>query len=266
MSDQRIESGRRRGVEQRIGPNARNGRFRAVGFGLLLTTLVTACSGSTEQPMVRSADVEETVATGSINLAAFRYRGPESRPVQLRPLVVEATPSEVEGWLSGIVSLAGFTPVRSPEGQFAAVFRGDAGRFVDCGWVDVPGVGTRPGASRSWSLAAEEPAGMTITRELELHTRLVADLTAVDAERTRIAPSVHYVLVKRVVAIDRNGDVVVDQQDVIDFGGGDSARFLAGTECRSSGALETALFSMLPSRVASAAPSLATGRSSSGQT
>jgi|GEM_PF-1982640 len=241
-------------------------RFRTVAFAACLTLLVGACSDPGDQPIVQSPDVVETVATGPINLSPFRYRGPESPPVELRPLVVEATTSEVEGWLSGIVSLAGFTPVRSPAGSFAAVYRGDAGRFVDCGWVDVPGVGTRPGATRNWSLAPEEPPGMTITRELELHARLVAEFASIDAERTRIAPGIHYVLVKRVVAIDRNGDVVVDQRDVIDFGGGESSRFLVGTECRSSGALETALFSMLPSRVASAAPSLATGRSSSGQT
>jgi len=244
----------------------RLGRPRAVALAIVLAAFVGACSGSGGQPIVQSPDVQETVATGPISLAPFGYRSPESRPVDLRPLVVEATPDEIEGWLSGIVSLAGFTPVRSPEGRFAAVYRGDAGRFVDCGWVDVPGVGTRPGAARSWSMPTEQPFGMTVTRELELHARLVAEMASLDAARTRIAPDIHYVLVKRVMAIDRNGEVVVDQRDVIDFDGRQSSRFLVGTECRSSGALETALFSMLPSRVVSETPSPAVERSESGST
>lgn len=246
--------------------DARRGRNRAIALALVLTAVVGACSRSGEQPVVQSPDVEETVATGPISLAPFRYRGPESRPVDLRPLVVEATPGEVEGWLSGIASLVGFTPVRSPDSQFAAVYRGEAARFIDCGWVDVPGVGTRPGAARSWSMPTETPAGMTVTRELELHARLVAELAALDAARTRIAPDIHYVVVKRVMAIDRNGTVVVDQRDVIDFDGRTSSRFLVGTECRSSGALETALFSMLPGRAVSEAPAPATLPSPSGST
>jgi len=246
--------------------DARLGRPRTIALALVLVAMVTGCSGSGNQPIVQSADVQETVATGPISLAPFGYRGPESRPVDLRPLVVEATPSEVEGWLSGIVSLAGFTPVRSPDDRFAAVYRGEAGRFVDCGWVDVPGVGARPGTARSWSLATEQPAGMTITREMELHARLVAELAPLDASRTRIAPDIYYVLVKRVMAIDRNGEVVADQRDLIDFNGGQSSRFLVGTECRSSGALETALFSMLPSRVVGETPAPAIERSASGRT
>jgi hypothetical protein len=215
-----------------------------------LVLLLGACSGPDEQPIVQSPDVEETVASGPIMLSPFRYAGPEGPPIELQPLIVEASPAEVEGWLSGIVSLAGFTPVRSPAGQFAALYRGDAGRFVDCGWIDVPGVGTTPATARSWSMAAVQPPGMTITRELELHARLAADLASMGASGTRIDPTIHYVLVKRVVAIDRNGQVVVDQRDVIDFDGSGSSRFLVGTQCRSSGALETALFSILPRRMA----------------
>jgi hypothetical protein len=237
---------------------ARRTRFSggpSIGFAAALAMLLAACSGPAEQPIVQSPDVEETVATGPINLSPFRYTGPESPPIDLQPLVVEAPPGEVEGWLSGVVSLAGFTPMRSPAGQFAAVYRGDAGRFVDCGWIDVPGVGTTPATASSWSMAADSPPGMTITREIQLHARLAAELAAMGTSATRIDPTIHYVLVKRVVAIDRNGTVVVDQRDVIDFAGGDSSRFLVGTKCQSSGALETALFSILPRRVASGGPS-----------
>ncbi len=245
-------------------PRARNRRLGAAALAFGVTALLGACSGSGNQPIAQSPDIDETVATGPIDLAPFRYTRPATRPPELRPLVVEATPGEVEGWLSGMASLAGFTPVQSPEGRFAAVYRGDAQRFVDCGWVDVPGLGTRPGAAGSWSMAPERPAGMTITRELELHARLVAELASMGASGTRIDPDIHYVLVKRVVAVDRNGEVVVDQRDVIDFNGRESSRFLVGTECRSSGALETVLFNTLPRRVASTSPPEAAERAESG--
>lgn len=238
----------------------------AVGLALTLVMLLGACSGPRDQPIVQSPDVQETVATGPITLLPFRYTGPEGPPIELQPLVVEAPLAEVEGWLSGIVSLAGFTPVRSPAGQFAAVYRGDADRFVDCGWIDVPGVGTTPASGSSWSMAAAQPPGMTITRELELHARLAADLASMGASSTRIDPTIHYVLVKRVVAVDRNGAVVADQRDVIDFDGRESRRFLVGTKCQSSGALETALFSILPRRIASGPPSGIDPRAENGPT
>lgn len=238
----------------------------SIGLALALVTLLGACSDSRNEPIVQSSDVQETVTAGSIRLAPFRYSGPESPPIDLRPLVVDASPTEVEGWLSGIVSLAGFTPVRSPAGQFAAVYRGDAGRFVDCGWIDVPGVGTTPATASSWSMAAERPPGLTITRELELHARLAAELASIGASGTRIDPTIHYVLVKRVVAIDRDGEVIVDQSDVIDFDGSESSRFLVGTECQSSGALETALFSILPRRIAGGPTATNPQRSENGST
>lgn len=230
----------------------RSGAFgrSLIGLALPLVLLLAACGGSRETPIAQSPDNPRTVATGPIDLLPFRYSGPESPQAQVQPLVVEAPMAEVEGWLSGISSLAGFTPVRSPDGQFAAVFRGDAARFVDCGWINVPGVGSTPASAESWSMAAASPAGMTITREMELHARLAAELAAMGDRATRIDPTIHYVLVKRVIATDRDGGVVVDQRDVIDFDGSGSSRFLVGTECRSSGALETALFSILPRRMA----------------